>query len=42
MAEWFEGLDAEGQQYVAGKGWNKPAGDAIASVMDAYRHAEKT
>jgi hypothetical protein len=41
MAEWFETLDAEHQEFVTSKGWNKPASEVVTGIAQAYREAQK-
>ena len=40
MAEWFETLDAEHQEFVTSKGWNKPASEVVTGIAQAYREAQ--
>jgi hypothetical protein len=41
MPEWFETLDAEHQEFVTSKGWNKPASEVVTGIAQAYREAQK-
>lgn len=40
MAEWYEALDAGGQEQVTAKGWNKPAADVIGDLFKSYSGAQ--